>query len=69
MTSLASCATILSFGKFYTFYSTRVVFASALLVFVIGSIICATAQSSIAFIVGRAVAGLGNAGIFSGCNM
>ncbi|KAJ6103032.1 hypothetical protein N7486_005459 [Penicillium sp. IBT 16267x] len=67
--SLASCATILSFGKLYSFYSTRVVFASALAVFVIGSIICATAQSSIAFIVGRAVAGLGNSGIFSGCNI
>ncbi|KAJ5898342.1 hypothetical protein N7504_008630 [Penicillium tannophilum] len=67
--SLASCATILSFGKLYSFYSARIVFASALAVFVIGSIICATAQSSIAFIVGRAVAGLGNAGIFSGCNI
>ncbi|KAJ5939561.1 hypothetical protein N7466_002695 [Penicillium verhagenii] len=67
--SLASCATILSFGKFYSFYSTGIVFVSALFVFVIGSIICATAQSSIAFIVGRAVAGLGNAGIFSGCNI
>ncbi|KAJ5630789.1 uncharacterized protein N7484_010889 [Penicillium longicatenatum] len=67
--SLASCATILSYGKFYSFYSARIVFASALAVFVIGSIICATAQSSIAFIVGRAVAGLGNAGIFSGCNI
>ncbi|KAJ5527716.1 hypothetical protein N7513_011875 [Penicillium frequentans] len=67
--SLASCATILTFGKLYSFYSARIVFASALSVFVIGSIICATAQSSIAFIVGRAVAGLGNAGIFSGCNI
>ena len=41
-------------------------FLVAVVVFEIGSLVCATAPSSIAFIVGRAVAGCGTAGIFSG---
>lgn len=42
------------------------VFLFALGVFEIGSIICAVADSSLQFIAGRAVAGLGAAGLFSG---
>ena len=34
--------------------------------FEIGSALCGAAPNSIAFIVGRAIAGLGSAGIFSG---
>lgn len=34
--------------------------------FEIGSVICGAAPNSIAFIIGRAIAGLGGAGIFSG---
>lgn len=34
--------------------------------FEIGSVICGAAPNSIVFIVGRAIAGLGGAGIFSG---
>lgn len=34
--------------------------------FEVGSAICGTAPSSLAFIIGRAIAGLGNSGIFSG---
>ncbi|KAJ5818067.1 hypothetical protein N7474_003658 [Penicillium riverlandense] len=67
--SLSSCATTLSFGKLYSFYPTNIVVVTALATFVSGSVICATAPSSTAFIIGRAVAGVGNAGIFSGCNI
>jgi EmrB/QacA subfamily drug resistance transporter len=57
---------ILTFGKVYTFYSPKWVFLFAITVFEIGSAICGAAPNSLAFIVGRAIAGLGSSGIFSG---
>lgn len=39
----------------------------SVIVFEIGSAICGAAPTSTVFIVGRAIAGLGSAGIFSGC--
>ncbi|KAI0890117.1 putative efflux pump [Annulohypoxylon maeteangense] len=56
----------LLFGKFYTFLSIKVVFLAAISVFEIGSLICGVAQNSLTLIIGRAVAGLGSAGIMSG---
>lgn len=41
-------------------------FLGAIGVFEIGSLICGVAPTSTALIIGRAVAGLGSAGIFSG---
>ena len=41
-------------------------FLSAIGLFELGSLICGTAPNSIALILGRAVAGLGAGGIFSG---
>jgi MFS family permease len=38
----------------------------AILIFEIGSLICAVAPSSVALIVGRAIAGLGAAGVNTG---
>ena len=63
---LTTCAFQLSFGKLYTFYSIKWVYLSAFGIFELGSLVCAVAPSSVALIVGRAVAGLGAAGIFSG---
>jgi MFS family permease len=57
---------MLLFSKIYTSYSTKVVFLSAIGLFEIGSAICGAATSSKAFIVGRAIAGWGSAGIFGG---
>jgi MFS family permease len=57
---------MLLFGKIYTFYSTKMVFLSAIGLFEIGSAICGAAPNSTAFIVGRAIAGLGSSGIFGG---
>jgi MFS family permease len=54
------------FGKFYTFFNVKYVFLVAIAIFEIGSAICGAAPNSIAFIIGRAVAGLGSAGIMSG---
>ncbi|KAI1170047.1 azole resistance protein 1 [Nemania sp. FL0916] len=56
----------LMFGKFYTFFSIKTVFLISIAIFELGSLVCATAPSSNAFIVGRAFAGLGSAGINAG---
>ncbi|KAJ7454683.1 putative efflux pump antibiotic resistance protein [Mycena latifolia] len=63
---LATAATQLLFGKFYTFVSIKWVYISAITIFEIGSLVCGAAPNSNALIVGRAIAGLGSAGIFSG---
>ncbi|MCJ1395326.1 hypothetical protein MMC18_008210 [Xylographa bjoerkii] len=53
-------------GWLYTFCSPKWVFLSSIFVFEIGSAVCGAAPNSIIFIIGRAIAGLGSAGIFSG---
>ena len=63
---LTTCAFQLFFGKLYTFFSIKWVYLSAIFIFEVGSVICGAAPTSVALIVGRAVAGLGSAGIFSG---
>ncbi|EEA18653.1 hypothetical protein TMatcc_010803 [Talaromyces marneffei ATCC 18224] len=63
---LTTASLQLIFGKIYTFWSIKLVFLSTIAVFELGSLICAVAPSSTAFIVGRAIAGSGSAGIFSG---
>lgn len=55
-----------SFGKVYTYFDVKWVYLSALLIFELGSILCAAATSSTMLIVGRAVAGAGAAALFSG---
>ncbi|KAK5133653.1 hypothetical protein LTR08_007507 [Meristemomyces frigidus] len=63
---LTTCAFQLFFGKLYTFLSLKWIYVSAIFIFEVGSAICGAAPNSPALIVGRAVAGLGSAGIFSG---
>jgi EmrB/QacA subfamily drug resistance transporter len=63
---LTSCAFILLYGRLYTFYSTKAVFLSGIILFEIGSAICGAAPSSMILIIGRAIAGLGSSGIFTG---
>ncbi|ROV90262.1 hypothetical protein VPNG_09907 [Cytospora leucostoma] len=63
---LTNCAFQLSFGKLYTFYSVKFVLLAAILLFEVGSALCGAAPNSVAFIVGRAISGLGSAGIYSG---
>ncbi|EWC47542.1 hypothetical protein DRE_03162 [Drechslerella stenobrocha 248] len=55
-----------SFGKVYTYFSVKWTFLIALAIFEVGSVICASAPSSSAFIIGRAIAGIGASAIFSG---
>ncbi|CAL3964112.1 unnamed protein product [Diplocarpon coronariae] len=56
----------LLFGKFYTFFSIKYVYLIAIGIFELGSLICGAAPNSTTLIIGRAIAGLGSAGIFSG---
>lgn len=54
------------FGKLYTFFPIKYVYLTALFIFEIGSAVCGAAPTSVALIIGRAVAGIGAAGVFSG---
>jgi MFS family permease len=53
-------------GKVYKFYRAKPVFLICCTLFEIGSAICGAAPNSSTFIAGRAIAGLGCSGIFSG---
>ncbi|GFF30035.1 putative HC-toxin efflux carrier TOXA [Aspergillus udagawae] len=63
---LTSTALQPSYGRIYKIFSVKWGFLVAVLIFEIGSLICAVAPSSTVLIVGRAIAGIGVAGIFSG---
>ncbi|KPM34777.1 hypothetical protein AK830_g11797 [Neonectria ditissima] len=63
---LTNCAFLLVFGKVYTFLNIKATFLTAVCLFEIGSAICGAAPNSIAFIIGRAIAGLGAGGVQSG---
>ncbi|KAI0521607.1 efflux pump antibiotic resistance protein [Xylaria bambusicola] len=55
-----------TFGKLYRFVDNKLVFMTCVLIFEVGSILCASSPSSTVFIVGRAIAGTGAAGLFQG---
>lgn len=56
----------LFFGKIYSMYSVKLALLVSIALFEIGSAICGAAPTSTAFIVGRAIAGVGAAGILAG---
>ncbi|KAA8649901.1 MDR family MFS transporter [Aspergillus tanneri] len=66
---LTCCAFQLLFGKLYKLFSVRIVFLASILVFEVASAICGAAPNSVAFIVGRAICGVGAAGILAGTIM
>ncbi|KAI4939710.1 uncharacterized protein J4E92_000996 [Alternaria infectoria] len=53
-------------GKFYRYFPLKWSFLGAIFVFEMGSLICAVAPNSITFVVGRAIAGVGSAGVVTG---
>lgn len=53
-------------GKAYRYWSLKLVFLLCIFIFEVGSLICAVAPNSTCLIVGRAIAGLGGAGVASG---
>lgn len=60
---LTACSLQLLFGKIYTFYSPKWVFLVMIGIFEVGSALCGAAPNSV---VGRAIAGMGSAGIMGG---
>ena len=54
-------------GKGYKYFDVKLVFLVSIFIFELGSLICATAPNSDAFIAGRAITGVGCAGTFAGC--
>ncbi|KAJ3536838.1 hypothetical protein NM208_g6555 [Fusarium decemcellulare] len=63
---ITSSATQLLWGRIFTFYPTKAVYLVAIFFFELGSLLCGVAPNSVAFIIGRAIAGAGSAGIYSG---
>lgn len=64
---LCQCSFQFVFGKAYRLFSTKRVFLLANVISIAGSILCGVAATSTMLIVGRAIAGLGSAGLLSGC--
>lgn len=64
---LCVCAFQFIFGKAYTLFSIKRVFLLANAISIAGTLLCGRATTSTMLVVGRAVAGLGSAGLFSGC--
>lgn len=60
------CAFQIFWGRLYTFYDLKTVYIVSIVIFEIGSAVCGAAPSSAAFVVGRAVTGVGAGGVFSG---
>ena len=63
---LTGCAVQLPIGRVYTYYSPKWVFLVLISLFELGSLVCGVAQNSATVIVGRAISGIGCAGVFSG---
>ena len=55
-----------SWGKAYKYFSLKTTFLVSVFIFELGSLLCAVAPNSTALIVGRAIAGVGGAGIVVG---
>ncbi|CAG8906394.1 unnamed protein product [Penicillium egyptiacum] len=64
---LCTCAFQFGFAKLYKHFSIKSIFLLSNVIFLVGSLLCATAASSTMFIVGRAVTGLGFSGGLAGC--
>lgn len=63
---LASSSLQFAFGKMYTIFPTKPLILASTAIFLCGSVLCAAASSSIMFVVGRAVTGVGLAGAAAG---
>lgn len=66
--ALRLCASSFAFvfGKVYTLFPLRPVFLGSLATYMCGSVLSATAPSSMVFILSRAICGLGQAGVIQG---
>ena len=53
-------------GKLFRYFPLKMSFIGAIVIFGVGSLICAVAQNSTTFVVGRAIAGVGGAAVATG---
>jgi MFS family permease len=56
-----------TWGKAYKYFPLKIIMLIAIGVFELGSLICGVAPNSVALIVGRAITGIGAAGVLGGC--
>ena len=63
---LTACAFQPVFGRIFMLFSVKTAYLIAMFLFELGSLICGVAPNSMALIVGRAIAGLGSAGMLTG---
>lgn len=63
---LTMCSFQIFWGRLYTFFDLKKTYIASIVIFEIGSLVCAVAPSSAAFIVGRALTGIGGGGVFAG---
>ncbi|KAL1961855.1 hypothetical protein VTN77DRAFT_979 [Rasamsonia byssochlamydoides] len=55
-----------AFGSIYKLFNAKTTYLASVLCFEVGSVLCAAAPTSAVFIVGRAIAGIGAAGLYQG---
>ena len=65
-TFLVTAATSASWGKVYKYLTVKYAYLTSIAIFLVGSIVAATAPNSVAVIVGRAIQGLGITGTMNG---
>ncbi|RAL61284.1 hypothetical protein DID88_010363 [Monilinia fructigena] len=63
---LTACAFQPLYGRIFTLFSIKWTYLTANILFELGSLICGVAPNSVTLIVGRAIAGVGSAGILTG---
>jgi MFS family permease len=63
---LTTCSCQLLWGRFFTFFNLKWAYLVSIVIFEIGSLICGVSPNSTTLIIGRAIAGVGSAGIFAG---
>lgn len=63
---ITTCAFQLPFGRAYVLLNTKWTYLASVVIFLIGSAVCGAAPNSIALIIGRAIAGIGGAGVVGG---
>ncbi|KAK4188524.1 major facilitator superfamily-domain-containing protein [Podospora australis] len=63
---LTACAFQPLFGRIYTLFSVKNAYLVGMFLFELGSLLCGVAPNSMCLIVGRAIAGVGCAGILTG---
>jgi MFS family permease len=63
---LCVCSFQFMFGKLYKMFPTKNIFLSSVVFFMVGSVVCATAKTSAAFVVGRAICGFAASAIMAG---